>query len=221
MQKKNFIPWIIVAILTIALAVSVFLLFQNKAPVSQPEIEQEQTLKVVSHVKLKTWTKDGAIVIMDDSSSFAQLNVFVPKEYLDNQYVGGDYLSVYHNGVIKDGTTAEFEKIYKVETYHIESVSLYNEWDVNPPIDITNTTFTEQIWPAVLQTYTGSEDSIQPKAILAISRSYTPTYAVLCSINHGGDRNSLSIYYVQLSEGKGFVVMTDSVLVGLDRLSVD
>lgn len=156
---------------------------------------------------------------MDDSSAFAQLNVFVPKMYLDNKYVGGDYLSIYHNGVIKDGAVAEFEKIYKVDTYRIESVSLYNEWDTKTTMTTSDVTFTDVLWPAIEKSFPGAAEDIQAQSVLAASRSFNPTYAILCSVNHGGDKSSLEIYYVQITEGEGRVVLSESVLVGLDRLT--
>ena len=218
MKKENLIFYITIGKLLILLAGSIFLLWKNNAN-STASAAPDNNLHIVSQVKLKTWTIEGAIVVMDDSSSFAQLNVFVPKEYLDNKYIGGDYLSIYHNGVIKDGNPAEFEKIYKVDTYHIESTSLYNEWDINTPMNINDPTFEEVIFPVITKNYTGAESDIQAKAVLAASRSYNPIYAVLCSVNHGGDKNSLSVYYVQLTEGKGKVLLSESLLVSLERLT--
>lgn len=220
MQKKNIVLYIIIGILAVLLAGSIFLLIKNTPAQSNPtQVVSDEQLTVVSQVKLKTWTKEGAIVTMDDSSAFAQLNVFVPKMYLDNKYVGGDYLSIYHNGVIKDGTVAEFEKIYKVDTYKIESVSLYNEWDTKTTMTTSDVTFTDVLWPAIEKSFTGAAEDIQAQSVLAASRSFNPTYAILCSINHGGDKSSLEIYYVQIAEGEGRVVLSESVLVGLDRLT--
>lgn len=221
MKKENWIFYITIGILLLCLAGSLFVLWKNNAHSTEMPIESDTNLKVVSQVKLKTWTTGGAIVTMDDSSSFGQLNVFVPKEYLDNKYVGGDYLSIYHNGVIKDGTVAEFEKIYSVDTYHIESTSLYNEWDINTSVNLDDPTFKELVWPAIVKNYPGAENDIKAISVLAASRSYNPIYAVLCSVNHGEDKNSLSVYYVQVAEGKGVVVLSESLLVSLDRLTQD
>lgn len=219
MKKGNLIFYITIGVLLVMLAGSIFIIWRNNTQHTSNPAETDTTLKVMSQVKLKTWTTDGAIVIMDDSSSFAQLNVFIPKEYLDNKYVGGDYLSVYHNGVIKDGSIAEFEKIYSVDTYHIESTSLYNEWDINTSVTTEDSTFQEQIWPAITKNYPGPEADIQAISVLAASRSYNPIYAILCSISHGENKNSLSVYYVQVAEGKGSVIFSESVLVGLERLT--
>ena len=220
MQKKNIVLYIIIGILAVLLTGSIFLLMKNTPAQSNPtQVVSDEQLTVVSQVKLKTWTKEGAIVTMDDSSAFAQLNVFVPKMYLDNKYVGGDYLSIYHNGVIKDGSVAEFEKIYKVDTYRIESVSLYNEWDTKTTMTTSDVTFTDVLWPAIEKSFPGAAEDIQAQSVLAASRSFNPTYAILCSVNHGGDKSSLEIYYVQITEGEGRVVLSESILVGLDRLT--
>ena len=221
MKNKNIFFIITIAVLTIALVISLFFLFTNKPEVANPTQQEEPVMKVMSHVRLKTWTEGGAIVVMDDSSSFSQLNVFIPKEYLDNKYVGGDYLSIYHNGVIKDGSVAQFEHIYKVDTYHIETISSYNEWNIHDAVNTEHPIFIDDLWPAILQNYTGTEDSIQPISVLGVSHSYNPIYAVLCSISHGGDKYSYSVYYVQRVEGQSNVILSESVLASMERLNVE
>ena len=219
MKKENWIFYITIGILLLCLAGSLFVLWRNNAHSTETPIESDTNLKVVSQVKLKTWTTGGAIVTMDDSSSFAQLNVFIPRSYLDNKYVGGDYLSVYHNGVIKDGAVAEFEYIYSVEDYHIESISLYNEWKVPSPVGKEDSLFIETVWPAIVKNFPGNQEDIKPLDVLAQSHSYNPIFAVLCSIHHGENKDSLSVYYVQVTGEDAVVLMSESLLVNLSRLT--
>ena len=222
MKNKNTLFIVIIAALASTLGVSLFFLFSKPTADSETPTQTETpVMKVMSHVRLKTWTDGGAIVVMDDSSSFSQLNIFVPKEYLDNKYVSGDYLSIYHNGVIKDDTIAQFEHIYKVDTYHIETVSSYNEWNINDAVNTEHPIFTDDLWPVILQNYTGAEDSIKPVSVLAVSRSYVPVYAVLCSIDHGGDKYSYSVYYVQREDGQSTVLMSESILTNMERLTAE
>ena len=223
MKNKNTLFIIIIAALASALGVSLFFLFSKNATTSPETPAQTETpvMKVMSHVRLKTWTDGGAIVVMDDSSAFSQLNIFIPKEYLDNKYVGGDYLSIYHNGVIKDDTIAQFEHIYSVDTYHIDTVSSYNEWKINDAVNTEHPIFIDDLWPAILQAYTGTEDSIQPVSVLGVSNSYNPIYAILCSINHGDDKYSYSVYYIERTEGQSTVLLSESVLANMERLKAE
>lgn len=219
MKKTILIITVIILVLALCIGGGIFLFKDKVTPEAPQNIVPDTSLKVVSHVKLKTWTTDGAIVVMDDSSSFAQLNVFIPRSYLDNKYVGGDYLSVYHNGVIKDGAVAEFEYIYSVEDYHIESISLYNEWKVPSPVGKEDSLFIETVWPAIVKNFPGNQEDIKPLDVLAQSHSYNPIFAVLCSIHHGENKDSLSVYYVQVTGEDAVVLMSESLLVSLSRLT--
>lgn len=221
MNKKNIIFFVIIGILSVLLAGSVFLLLKDAPTQDQPtQVVTDKQLQVVSQVQLKTWTADGAIVVMDDSSTFGQLNVFVPKNMLDNKYVGGDYLSVYHNGVIKDAEIAQFDHIYKIETYHINSDSLYRDWDTAIEVDLSHVLFTDTIWPAIKDNYVGQSDNLTPISVLATSKSYDSIYAVLCSENNGEHGDAL-MYYVQIQDGAAHILLSESVLARLERLQQD
>ena len=53
MKNKNIFFIITIAVLTIALAISLFFLFTNKPEVANPTQQEEPIMKVMSHVRLK------------------------------------------------------------------------------------------------------------------------------------------------------------------------
>lgn len=118
--KKHIILMVIIGVICFAMgSVGTFAALKLQNTEDTKPITTD--IQICSLVYVKTYNADGMIVTMDDSSTFAQLDVFIDKNSLTEHYELGDYLNVYYNGIIKDGSPAEFQKVYKVEEYRMES----------------------------------------------------------------------------------------------------
>lgn len=177
--------------------------------------------QILTRGTVKSIDDEGILVEIEDESSFGGLNVHINNTNLKEQYTVGDFLDIYYDGTIIDGTVARFHKIYKIERFRSENITLGDEWK---PCDKTSKDewFTKNIQPLLNKTFNSDGKHIVDNCqVLAQNSKQHEMYAILCHIQSKDNDSQWRIVYIKDQGGIFSVIYHTVAFLTTEQISFE